>query len=120
MTTRPVSLRDDRGVEATCAGPGCEQPLPRAATGRPPRFCSSACRVRSHRASRAQLEPLSVEVDFGSTSSRGRPPERAWMVRLRRGQRSVIVSIGLRRSAADRLAGQIADLLDNHPSQPSA
>ncbi len=33
------------------------------------------------------------------------------MVRLRRGQRSVIVAIGLRRSAADRLAEQIADLL---------
>lgn len=48
---------------------------------------------------------------MGSASSRGRPPERAWMVRLRRGQRSVIVAIGLRRPAADRLAAQIADLL---------
>jgi len=33
------------------------------------------------------------------------------MVRLRRGERSVIVAIGLRRPAADRLAAQIADLL---------
>jgi hypothetical protein len=39
------------------------------------------------------------------------------MVRLRRGQRSVIVAIGLRRSAADRLAEQITDLLTDtaHP-----
>jgi len=101
-----------------CAGPGCTQPLARAATGRPGRFCSPACRVRAHRARQAaRAEPVSVEVDMGSASSRGRPPERAWMVRLRRGQRSVIVAIGLRRSAADRLAGQIADLLGG-PSGP--
>ncbi|MGH7698100.1 MAG: hypothetical protein ACRENV_05420 [Candidatus Dormibacteria bacterium] len=55
--------------------------------------------------------PVTVEVDFGSASSRGRPPERSWMIRLRRGERSVIVAIGLRRSGADRLAAQIADLL---------
>lgn len=54
-----------------------------------------------------------MEVDFGSASSRGRPPERAWMVRLRRGERSVIVAIGLRRSAADRLAANIAELVGN-------
>jgi hypothetical protein len=34
------------------------------------------------------------------------------MVRLRRGQRSVIVATGLRRPAAERLAAQVADLLD--------
>jgi hypothetical protein len=34
------------------------------------------------------------------------------MIRLRRGERSVIVAFGLRHSAAERLAGQIADLLD--------
>lgn len=33
------------------------------------------------------------------------------MVRLRRGERSVIVAIGLHRHSADRLAEQIADLL---------
>lgn len=52
-----------------------------------------------------------MEVDFGSATSRGRPPERAWMVRLRRGERSVIVAIGLRRPAAERLAAGIAELL---------
>ena len=52
-----------------------------------------------------------AEVDFGSASSRGRPPERAWMVRLRRGDRSVIVAIGLYRGGADRLAERINDIL---------
>ncbi|MGH9107192.1 MAG: hypothetical protein ACRDZX_15455 [Acidimicrobiales bacterium] len=54
---------------------------------------------------------MSVEVDMGSASSRGRPPERAWMVRMRKRERSVIVAIGLRRPDADRLASRIADLL---------
>ncbi len=40
------------------------------------------------------------------------------MVRLRRGQRSVIVAIGLRRPDADRLASQVAELLGLSPSWP--
>jgi len=35
------------------------------------------------------------------------------MVRLRRGDKDVIVAIGLRRHGADRLAGQITDLLSD-------
>ncbi len=102
-----------------CAAPGCTAPVVRAATGRPAVFCSDACRVRTHRARRRDAaEPVSVEVDMGSATSRGRRLERAWMVRLRRGQRSVIVAVGLRHAAAERLAGQIADLLDT--SQPGA
>lgn len=98
---------------STCAAPGCTNAITPARTGRPARFCSTACRVRAHR--HAGAAPVSVEVDMGSASSRGRPPERAWMVRLRRGDRSVIVAIGLRRYAADRLATQIADLLGPTP-----
>jgi hypothetical protein len=86
-------------------------PLVPAGTGRPARFCSSACRVRAHRAKLAAREPVTVEVDFGSASSRGRSPDRAFMVRMRRGEQSVIVAIGLRRPAADRLAEQIAELV---------
>jgi len=64
-------------------------------------------------------QPLTVEVDTGSASSRGRPPDRAWMVRLRRADRSVIVAIGLNRTAADSLAERIAELIDpDNPPQP--
>lgn len=95
-----------------CLAPGCAEVVARSATGRPAVFCSAACRVRAHRArQRDAAEPVGVEVDMGSATSRGRPPERAWMVRMRRGGRSVIVATGLRRAAAERLAGQIADLL---------
>lgn len=108
-----VSLRYDTAVAEICAAPGCAEVVARAATGRPAVFCSAACRVRAHRARRLKAaEPVEVEVDMGSATSRGRLLEQAWMVRLRRGQRSVIVAVGLRRPAADRLAGQIADLLD--------
>jgi hypothetical protein len=48
---------------------------------------------------------------MGSASSRGRLPERSWLVRLRRADQAVIIAIGLRRRAADRLAEQITDLL---------
>ncbi|GAC1539047.1 MAG: hypothetical protein NVS3B12_24870 [Acidimicrobiales bacterium] len=54
---------------------------------------------------------LTVEVDIGSSSSRGRPPDRTWMVRLRRGDRSLIVTIGLDRSAADSLAKRITEII---------
>jgi hypothetical protein len=110
----PVSLRYDISVPLpvrACEGPGCQNPVGAMGTGRPGRFCSTACRVRAHRRRQADRAPVTVEVDMGSATSRGRPPDRAWLVRLRRGERSVIVSYGLRRPAADRLAEQLADLL---------
>jgi hypothetical protein len=57
------------------------------------------------------MPPVTVQIDTGSTSSRGRPPGRAWLIRLRRGNRSVITTIGLSRTSAEHLAGQITDLL---------
>ena len=57
------------------------------------------------------LPPVTVEIDIGSASARGRPAGQAWLIRLRRGDRSVITTIGLSRISADRLAEQITDLL---------
>jgi hypothetical protein len=62
---------------------------------------------------------VAVEVDYGSTSSKGRPPGRAWMVSLRRGDQTVIVRIGLSFSAAEALANKMADLLQVTASIPS-
>jgi len=42
------------------------------------------------------------------------------MVRLRRGERSVIVAIGLRRPAAERLAEQITELVGDHDDDADA
>ncbi len=110
------SFRYDTKHQPTCAAPDCNETLPPSSTGRPARFCSAACRLRAHRArQRNQPQPLNVEIDFGSASSRGRSPDQAWMVRIRRGPRSVIVAIGLRLHAATSLAEQIAEVLDAPP-----
>lgn len=114
-----VSFRDET-LLPTCAGPGCTDLVAQPATGRPGRYCSPACRARAHRQRQRDRDvPVVVEVDHGSASSRGRPPELAWMVRLRRGERDVIVAVGLGRRAADRLAEQITELLAGHPGDRS-
>lgn len=108
----PVSFRHETTQNGPCcAAPGCANTITALPTGRPARFCCNACRARAHRHREAAMA-VRVEVDMGSASSRGRPPERAWLVRLRRSDQTVIVAIGLRRSAADRLAERISDLLD--------
>jgi hypothetical protein len=56
-----------------------------------------------------------AEADLGSASTRGRPPERHWMVRLRRGSATVIVAIGLHHAAAEHLAQRINELLNQQP-----
>jgi DNA adenine methylase len=46
--------------ETRCVAPGCGKVLVRSGTGRPGRFCSTACRVRAHRAkpTTTEQEPL--------------------------------------------------------------
>jgi hypothetical protein len=57
------------------------------------------------------MPPVTVEIDTGSTSARGRPAGRTWLIRLRRGHQSVITTTGLSRTSAERLARQITQLL---------
>ena len=118
--TQPITLRYDSRI-GTCAAPGCTNTVTQHPLGRPGRYCSTACRVRDHRQrQRVAAAPVTVEVDMGSASSRGRPPERAWLVRIRRADRAVIVAIGLRRHAADRLAQQLTELLSDTPPPKGA
>jgi len=109
-------------VMTVCAGPGCTTTITPNNLGRPARYCCTACRVRDHRQRRKAADtPITIEVDMGSASSRGRPPERSWLVRIRRADRTVIVAIGLRRAAADRLAEQLTQLLvDTSQTQGAA
>ncbi len=57
------------------------------------------------------MPPVTVEIDTGSASSRGRPPGRTWLIRLRRGRRIVITTTGLSRISAQHLAEKINSLL---------
>jgi hypothetical protein len=116
-TLTPETLRNE--TPTSCAAPGCANPITPHRSGRPARYCSSTCRIRHHRQRRqTTADPITVEVDAGSASSRGRPPDRSWLVRLRRSDRAVIIAIGLRRHAADRLAEQLTDLLANTKEVP--
>ena len=58
------------------------------------------------------MQPVTVEIDTGSASARGRRPDRIWLVRLRRANRHVITTIGLSRTSAERLAEHITDVLN--------
>jgi hypothetical protein len=60
---------------------------------------------------------LIVEVDVGSSSARGRPPGRAWIVRIRNPTQSVVVAIGLSHIAAQHLADHIAEVLGAVPDE---
>lgn len=57
--------------------------------------------------------PVTVEIDHGSTSTKDRPADRSWLVRLRRADHTVILTTGLGRTSAEHLADQINRLL--HP-----
>ncbi len=63
------------------------------------------------------MSPITVEIDVGSASTRGRPPDRIWLLRLRRGERQVITTIGLSRTSAEHLAEQVSNLLAD-PQEP--
>ncbi len=93
----------------TCAAPGCDRPVPRTGRGRPAIYCSAACRPSYHRPG------ILVEVDHPDATTDGRPTERVWVVRLRRGQRIVVIANDLGWPSAHALARQLNDLI--HPRQ---
>lgn len=108
-TATEVSSRN----ENRCARTGCDNPVPRNLRGRPRLYCTPACRMAAHRYDHPDRHaPLIVEVDHGSTSSRGRPAGHAWLVRLRRGSQQAVIAVGLGRPSAEHLAAQIRDVIN--------
>ena len=102
--------------ENSCARPGCANPVPRNPRGRPRLYCTPACRAAAHRYDHPDArQPLHVEIDHGSTSSRGRPAGHIWLIRLRRGDRQAIIAVGLGRPSAEHLAQQIRDVINPPP-----
>jgi hypothetical protein len=57
---------------------------------------------------------VAVEVDHGSTSAKQAPGGRVWFVRIRRGNKAVIVNTGMSRVSAEHLAAEISCILSNH------
>ena len=115
---RPAAVSSPRAtpVNGTCARPGCPNPVVRNPRGRPRLYCNPACRTQTYRDTHPDArERLHVEVDHGSTSSRGRPAGQVWLIRLRRGHQQVIIATGLGRPSADHLATQIDNIINPQP-----
>ena len=110
-----LSIRNETPTPVvTCTVPDCQNPIEPGITGRPAKYCSPACRATAHR-QRHNTPPAAAEVTMGSASSRGRKPDNAWTVQLHRANHHIIIAIGLRRPAADRLAQQINNVLTTNP-----
>lgn len=95
-----------RPAPVACAAPGCANLVPRRrGPGRPAIYCSTVCRPKHRRPG------IVVEVDHPDVSPDGRPVERVWSVRLRRGQDVVVIADDLGWPSANALAGDLDDLL---------
>lgn len=98
-----------------CVAPGCANLVPRSPrAGRPAVYCSPECR------NKPRQPKLVVEIDHPDTSPDGRPVQRVWAVRLRRGQRVVVIANDLGWPSATALAAQLEDLLHHRPQQNGA
>jgi hypothetical protein len=93
---------------ATCARPGCPNPVPRNTTGRPAIYCSPTCRPSWRRPSRRRI---TIDIDHPNTSPDGRPTERVWTVTLRRGLHTVVIADNLGWPSARALAQQLEHVL---------
>jgi hypothetical protein len=96
-----------------CARSGCGNPLVRRPMGRPPLYCSVACRHAVHR--KDPMPRLVVELDAEAGDRTGRPTGHVWLVRLRRGERTVEVATGLGRPTAEYLARQLREVIEAEP-----
>src|SRR5487761_1039320 len=84
MTEMPMSGAETSRDETRCAGPHCTRLLPRAgiASGRPPKFCSQACRQAAYRARVA--EPMKPANALSSRDDRAMNDAHALIDELRR------------------------------------
>lgn len=116
VSSSVVSSPRETPSSSPCARPGCTNPVVRNPRGRPRLYCTPACRTQGYRDTHPDArERLHVEVDHGSTSSRGRPAGQVWLIRLRRGQQQLIIATGLGRPSADHLASQIDNIINPPP-----
>ena len=110
---------------AVCATPGCDNPVATPAhTGRPPIYCSPACRpIRHPRRPPPPANPTEtdqpdeINIETDQDPDPDGHPGRTWTVTLRRGQHHVIVGHHLGRFTAAALTDNLRELLE-HPGGP--
>lgn len=91
---------------SACAAAGCDNVVSRrpGRAGRPPIYCSPACRPSRSRPA------VVVEVDHAEDDAAA-AAGRDWVVRLRRGGHAVVVQRGLGRFSATVLAAELRQVL---------
>jgi len=99
-------------VSLLCAAEGCDRPVKRqpGQRGRPPIYCSAQCRP-----SRPGQGARRVEVDVEPVDDND--GDRSFVVRLRRGTRSVVVATDVGRISAAVLAAEIRAVLEPRTRQ---
>ncbi len=95
----------------TCAATGCDRPVerPPGRRGRPPIYCSPAC--RKARRAPATRSRLVLELDHEPTDPGARPTGRVWRVQLRRDEQVVVLGAGLGWATARALGSDLEELL---------
>jgi hypothetical protein len=101
-------------MSPSCAAEGCSNPVPAKRRGRPAIYCSPEC--RPSRRNRG----IVVEVVHPDESGDGRPAERVWTVRLRRGRRTVTLAGDLGWASATALSEDLLQLFSSSPRQKGA
>ncbi|HET6874844.1 MAG TPA: hypothetical protein VFH70_08705 [Acidimicrobiales bacterium] len=91
-----------------CAAEACDNPVPMAERGRPPIYCSPACRPSRRSTGRRRI---TVELTNPPVSPDGRPLQRVWLVSLRRADLVVTVAENLGWPSASALAAQLEEIL---------
>jgi hypothetical protein len=114
-------------TDRVCATPGCDNPVAarHGTTGRPPIYCSRACRLalrvaRRRPQPRHTAEPAEITIDGGDDKiavEMGQDPDdptpmRSWTVTIHRGQHAVTVGHGLGRFTAAALTGDLQELFN--------
>ena len=99
-----------------CARDGCENTVPpRTSPGRPAIYCSASCRPSA--STKQGVSSLVVELDHAPTPEDSRPTGRVWVVRLCRGEKSVVVAEELGRPSADQLVRELNELIGLRPRE---
>ena len=118
-------------TDRICATPGCDNPVAdrHGTSGRPPIYCSRACRlalrVARHRPQTrhtAETAEITIGTDNKITVEIGQHPDdptpmRSWTVTIRRGQHAVTVGHSLGRFAATALTGDLQQLFNPNTQQ---
>ena len=92
-----------------CAREGCENTVVRrpGQPGRPPIYCSAACRPSGTGASKITVELVRTECDDDVS-----PVRPAWNVQLRKGRRWVIVATAMGQFGAMAFADELRELFE--------